>query len=590
MDIHQLRDVFSCSGFSLKDSTAQFLTELELASLGAIKKLYEYIQGYYIRDGILLYRHINFLLLTLERETKLPPDLLETLSHSLTQYPVDLPSAVRKLYMMLWKEIADQTDSLTLSYHNGFHGLEVSMRTMAGMQELGLFVDDDVVNQFLKCLLLIGAKYHDYIQWPQDHVVTDEGYHTAEEQTAMLLIPRVIEALDISAYPEDVKRPIIQFIEAFFPLIISPGTTPVFGPRSVLNLSRHYFELRSILCEKQAPLPIGKSLSYQLLVAIEVLNIADKAALACPAMIDREYAERDPNVESMLPTESSCVSSFLYSLARGDLYYPEHDIKYNLYVFGMAKVSQLQMQLEFNRELLQAKRLRAYIKGGQDLYLRSSPALEDYLDRVFCEDEISLDFEFIYFNHISREIDFFSKLAEVCRDSCDRLQRYQCLDEFGTPVHQWARNGVSKMTLSRMSSSPCPDSLYSKDGIDFLGPAFIEPQVPLKESAILRKLMTYIDTLKPNDRKKIIRELLFFSMTQPGVYYTNHPCCIISMEPVSPLLRYTETPLPSLHSFAKTPHGSFSHLAVVHSFDERDQTLSPEVGLLLEREGHEGPK
>ncbi len=586
MDIHQLRDVFSRSGFSLRDSTARFLVELESTSLGTIKQLHDYMEGYHSRHGISLYRHMNFLLTILEREIKLPLDLLERFSECLIQIPIELPCAIKNLYMMLWKDIADQTDSLALSYHNGFHGLEVSMRTMAGVEELGLFVGDDVVNQFLKCLLLIGAKYHDYIQWPKDYSVTDEGYHTAEEHTAMSLIPRVIEALGIEAYPEEFREPIIQFIEAFFPLIIGPGTTPIFGRDCVFNLSRHYVELRDLLYAKQGFPLIGKSLSYQLLVAIEVLNIADKAALACPAMIDREYKERDPSLEAILLPESSCVMRFLSSLWHEDLYYPDRDIKYNYYVFSMTKVSQLQMQLEFNRESFEAKRLRAYIQRGQQLYLDSSPDLKKHLDHVLSSDQITSDFELIYLTQIDKEINFFSKLADVCRDARGRLQAYRCLDEFGFPVYQWATRYVSTITKIKVSSSESMSSVESKDAIDFLGPAFIEHQVPLKETAMLRKLIIHIGGLEPSERKKIIRELLFFSMTQPGVYYTNHPCCITAMEPISPLVRYAQgASSPKPYGFAKTPYGSFSSLRGTVSLDEGNDTCSVLRGLDLHLKG-----
>lgn len=517
MNLDTLLESFKHSGYPLDEERVVYLVHLEASHPGVIARLYTYINAYSTDKGIVLYKHMNFLLRLLEMESSFPPNLTASLNAYLHENPLKSSALIEKLYERLWKEISEQTHSLKLTYHNGFHGLEVTMRTRLGSDYLQLFTDNEPVSQFLRFLLLTAAKYHDCIQWPKGHVYQVGGCTTAEEDTAKHLAEVVIQAMELDSHENE---PIVTFLRFFFPLLIGPGTTVLFARDTIINLSQIFDELRTVLNFPSKSLGNERLIS-SLWIATEILSVADKASFCSQQMMEGEYARRDVNIGTLLNLEQSRFASILKAIDCSDWYYPEQSFEFNFYVASVMKVSQVEMELELNSTLPEAQRLRDYIRDGQHLYRDAAyEKLQAHLSQVLGVSMLYKDFEDLYFRHLAVEVGFFTKLSHICTATRARLEKFGGLDTFGLSIYSKDVNDLK---------TP------SEDEVCVLGPSFIDPEVPLKEVKLLNCLREKMTTWTVEEKKQLIQELLFFSMTQSGIYYTNHPSCIAEIEPLSPL-------------------------------------------------------
>ncbi len=560
MNFEQLMDSFQHSGYPLDEARKTFLIGLNVANPGVFESLGKYLQMYHTEYGICLHKNIGFILRLFEMESCLPPGLMEYLDGYLKENPILFPDLTEKLYQRLWKEISDQTHSLKLTYHNGFHGLEVTMRTRLGADCLALFTGSDPVSQFLRFILLTAAKYHDCIQWSKTHIRKAGDATTAEEDTAEHLAQVVIEEMGLYLGDQKKNAPLIAFLKFVFPLLIGPGTTVLFAPNTMFNLSQISDELRQVLKLSLKPVQNERLISF-LWIATEVLSIADKASFCSQKMMEGEYDMRDTTLDDLLQIKDSLFANFLRSNS-SLLYYPEKSFEFNFYVAVVMKISQVEMELELNGTLEEAQRLRDYIREGQCVYRDHPENLQLHLERVFTDPSIYQGFEELYFHHLKIEIGFFKRLPHICNATRARLEKFGGLDAFGLSVYS---NDVQDLKTT------------SEEVISISGPIFVDENVPQKEVELLERLEQQAATWTVEEKQKIVWELLAFSMTQSGIHYTNHPSCIAEMEPPSPQglrplisISPVRIPEPNPHRLFREP----SMPTLVLPFDEAPTPLA----------------
>lgn len=570
MKVEQLVDkVRTESEFTLKPATIAFLYKLENAAPSSIAQINSLIQRY-DAQGIKLYKHLDFLFEILNCQLNLPADMQLTVSEFLASHPLDYTQMIRASYAERWAKLARQASTQSLSYHTSYHALEVALRTNIGAKSLGIFVEKDDKNQFLQYLLLTAAKYHDYEQWERGHLLTNEGCHTPEEQTATTVVNWLISDLGLTMSENPLHESMKSLLHYFVKLTIGPGTTILFGKDRLVNLSTIFYELESVahaagISENSTNQP----LIYSIQAATEVLGAMDKVSAAS---VEVTYHQALDEAKSLggyirqLTTHKSHLIHFFSGMPLELQYYPGIDLVTNLEAGAIMNVAHTEMEIELHRDSPEAIFLRDYIKQGQALYKTSEENYDElvtYLHQVLTDARIADSFRHIYLDAIGAEQQFASKLPDICQHINLKLWQLGYVNERHESFYLLERE--SRKRRERQSTDGLtifsPDLVRARsDSMPGMIHPFLEPQVFEREVSILGTLKDHIKHLEEIQQREIIQEILIVSICQPGIRYSNHPELIHKVEPPSPI--NCKTPLEKSQSSTSLGHNRYSSFSL----------------------------
>jgi hypothetical protein len=529
-------------GFSLKPESTFFLERMYAIDESSIDRMFAFVQKYQQKD-VRIDVHFCGLLDTLRRQVDLFKQTDQSTDQVLDEFlagrDINYEAITHDLYKNKWRQLITQAHEQGLTYHNIYHSMEVTARTLLGAKHLGLFSGDDKRNCLLRFLLLNAAKYHDFIQRPRGIVISSD-YATAEEETAALVATWMIESLEISPESE-----LAEWVKLFFKQVIYIGSTPVFGADgSFLNLSTLYSELEEITSSAgMQTKPAHRKSVKEMQAACEVINVMDKVSPSCLLVTQNQRCTQQTNTRmhlEMLLAGDLALHEFYSKLPSRERYYEDYPAADNLEAFFMFEVSHTEMQCELQGAFPQAMIISDFIKRGQNLY-RTDPAsreLSGMLQRVLTEDTLKDALSTVYFEKIESEIKFVSQLPDIAHTAALKLRSLGYLNELRqsefAATQPFRRHSAASLAEAKSDSPPQISNPNKSQSCAIF--SFIDPSVPEKEAVILKKFAKHYRDSENMTQRRIAQEILAVSICQPGIAYVNEPHIILDeFEPRTPL-------------------------------------------------------
>lgn len=495
--------------------------------------------------------HINTVIAHLNEEKlffSTSAQCCEELNAFLTPRYVDLPFKLQMLRQDLLPALNTQAKNYHLSHHTQQHAAEIKIRTLRAIQQLRLFQDSTLIDDFIQKIVSLAVECHDLIQ-------KNAGDFASVEQASAT---EVLKCLDsVLDMPPSIRR----FVKLIVEKVIVLGTTMIYSPTHIMDLSQLYFLFKEKAAEA-AIIPSPSAIMTRLNVIMLLTGICDKAPSAIYQVVQHQLASKDANSLANLKYNfTNILLEDFFSSPHFTPYFDDGTEEENRQAFLMSIVPHISMRCELATAYVITREMIASI--WPELSMRTNPAnqvVEDFLLDCFqydapvlsseaLDDRIrihNVDARFpLPAQNIHRIYEHFREKLMLRQQAIflsDTLRYWQSqyaqLHDFATftpwfDAHFREQKGdfftaMQQIFFANLES----EKAFAESLLDWLSntqttlqmlvdtPAtFIQPTMPHIDAQNLLSLRQWMNTLEPKQQRKVVKELLFNQTCQAGIIY-----------------------------------------------------------------------
>jgi hypothetical protein len=422
--------------------------------------------------------HLDTLVQSLHLQKTLPADIMTFVPSS-----INLEGAIRSLRSAHGHELNTLAKVNQKLHHAAPHALEIKVRTMLILNQLGIFSSENPSNDFVAQLIEFMVEFHDHEQ------VNRGAFNSVEEATADRILGWLSETLSL----ED-QQELKAFLEFVANRIIVLGTTMVFSLIQTADLSELYTALQHTLirCGIEVMDSSNAAVIKQVDAAMMATGLSDKNPAALPLVVVSQAKDEKTCTLSLLKKyfkDRPLLIDKFFNSGRGSSYYTHSDewSDQDKQAFFITLVPHLSMRAE-----LSAKDNPQLIGSFID-YIVECRAMRLQLD-----DEGFMSWYQDSFSDPSSATTFINQLFFTAIDSELSFSRSQ-------------KEGLLFAQNWFESSRLIPEGLTE----------LIDAEVPERDAINLYALYQYYSRLTLNEQNRLIQELIFALIVQAGAIYSH---------------------------------------------------------------------
>ena len=456
--------------------------------------------------------HVDTVIAYWYKLQELPSDIFALLDAYLKKNQLDVQKNIRKPIKTIIQDLRvehaphfiTQAEQHHLQHHTYLHFLEVKMRTMKLLKQLGLFNTNSPRDVFLREIISFIVEFH-------DHEQKEKGeYASVEQVTAKRVATWLIDALDLKQYAPELT----PVIEIYTDCVVDLGTTMVWGADSTMDLMELFFLFDNAAF--QAKIGTNYTADNPFLALLSVISLlvglCDKNPAASRYLMEQETFQIH-TIESLKDTLQSflIIEQFL-SVNLISSFSPEISQQAWLTTWPPHFNMRLELSLADPALSPSAIQLINMLKKYQKRYIggMNNEELSEWLENECSSALLQNMIEQLFFTKREKSIitdgvqikSLVSGIMGEIKFSNSQFDTVLfCRDKISQLLNQW--DGINAATAT-----------------DSLG---IDPNVPYLDAINLGELEAFYFACSPEEKTQLCKELFVLSGRQMGTFYASQP-------------------------------------------------------------------